>query len=946
MKKIISIILAASMIFSITTGIFLYKPKEAKAFWGIGDISIDPVQFVKEQILDNLVKPVARHMSIRLQQEIARWAQGGFSDENKPFAMTSWKQEVAEALNIASGIYIQELNLTPLCTPIRISIGTALGLNMPGNVPYTKYAACTLQDIVDNIEEFYKNPSIAVYGWDTWTALTQSNNNFLGSALMAFQEKSQVEKQEITEKGREIQVGQGIKNETICTETQQEACAKICIDKYVATINGLPNPVFVACIKSCEKADLGICLQKQTRKLGSEIKASVDKAIGSDIDWLITADEITEMLGLVFSGLFTKLTHGINGMLTKATSSTSTISANQAKYGYYKDYKKTQTPEDITNLKTDILTNILNSIKQVSATGYDCNEDNQLKGEVYQEITADILNEESQHLYATIEGVDLKPDFEALDSPQAVKNGIAIYGQTWNDIPFKRYPDQCTKIANKKCSDIRTGLPFELNVANINAECTTGCHETINNYRLQGISDTEAINKAVADGKCSSYSIGNACLQGGYLIDKTKNYCNECVKKYEESCSLKETPEETAQCLETYCGNYKEISSSIKDSQDFYNRCALNETKYSCEVCLKEYFMPADYCEQIYDYINRAFIKYPALVYSDIWWGRRIIFANDGKDCTKPTLWDYFSSRLIGIFGWEQNYSSIISFLRGKLPIPTGLTCRIMPDFKFPDQGGKGCKDFCNVTDEELKNITDNEPNDLDCTGPKNTQSWGGIWGADGYHPGSQWLDYLIRQKSKCCGALLGHEPEKYKKCRGIEDDVFEDVAICSYAKPVSEEPWCYCGEGERPMGWGKTKPYEEYQETPDKITYCANFSFESPEKKDVRIYTDATPGGGVVYIAKNGCTDPDKASIPNDDQVASGPGGEICSFETPRSDGTQEYFCDLSGEKGELQAGVYNNDKEDNRGTSMHVCAPCNSGDADYPYYGTDLNQCENKVQ
>ncbi|MFZ2970761.1 MAG: hypothetical protein WA063_06445, partial [Minisyncoccia bacterium] len=467
MKKQIFTILLFIIILISTISILPIATKKADAF-----IFPDPLQAIKEWVLDALPKTVARHMVVRLQQEIARWAQGGFTDENKPFAMISWKQEVKNALQIASSRFVSEFNLTPLCSPFKVSLGTALGINMPGGaaMPYRTYAACTIGDIVDNVEEFYKNPSIALYGWDTWTALAQPNNNFVGSFMMAQAEKKRLEQEEITEVEKEVEAGQGIKNETICNATDQQQCAANC------------NKNDAACMKSCEKSSIGACLQKTTKKLGSEIKTSVDKAIGSDIDWLISADEITEMMNLVFSGLFNKLTHGINGMLTKGSSSTTTISKNQAEYGYYKDYKKTLTPQDVTKLKGDILTNILKSVQSVSAAGYSCDKNEQIKGEIYSEMVADILNEESQHLYTTMEGINLKPDFEVLDAKPAVDNKIAVYGVTWDDVPYNKYPEKCASIANKKCIEIKTFLPYELSLNNINSECATGCLEQVNNY--------------------------------------------------------------------------------------------------------------------------------------------------------------------------------------------------------------------------------------------------------------------------------------------------------------------------------------------------------------------------------------------------------------------------------------------------------------------------------
>ena len=971
MKSRISIFLILIIIFGIFAGTFFYKPQKAHA--GIfGDI----MMALKEFALDTLPKTIARQMMVRLQQEIGRWAQGGFSDENKPFAMTSWKQEVTEALKIASGRFVQEMNLTSLCAPIRISLGEMFNIDIPlgGSVPYSTYAACTLGDIGENIEDFYRNPSISLYGWDTFNELFRPQNNVIGAFLLADERQTEIEDEEIEEVAKEVAAGAGVKNETICTQDDQEACIKICNEKYEPTLPpyGTPNPLYVACVKGCEKSSTGVCLQEKTKKLGSEIKTSVDKAIGSDIEWLITADEITEMINLVFSGLFNKLTHGINGLLTKGTSSTSTVAINQAQYNYNADYKRNLTPEDISETRNSILSNILKSVQQISVTGYVCNEDEMLEPETYQELAADILNEESQHLYTAMEGVNLKADFEVLDNQFAVDNKIDIYGTTWNDIPFTKYPEKCSKIAGKKCVDIVLNLPYEFDENNVNTECTTGCHETINNYRLQcqaklatcvgNCTDTdptpcingckktysncdgESINKAVADGKCSSYAIGNACLQARYVIDRTKTRCDECFKKYQESCESITEADEKQRCLESACGNYKDIVpvvKPIKDAKDFYNRCASYQTKMSCEVCLKEYFMPANYCDEIYDFINRAFVKYPA--YSD----------PPGILGTIPF------DILHAFFGPYYKFSSKDGCIPGSVEavgalgyLSTGLTCRILPDAKF--EKNKTCQDVCNVTEDELKNIADNEPQNLDCNGPipsaplsddwGNTSSWGGVWRAKGYFPGFLYRSYLIYKKTKCCSAFAATESE-YNTCRGI----IEPTKTCKWSLPVNKEPWCYCDEGQRPLGFTRTG------DPLSTGTYGGDCSSDeiSTNGNEIYIYTNNDPDSDTFFLGNSVCIETDERTNNTDQNDDGNPDGTPTdATAAPSPIWTQipngKTTWTLSNIiKGDYKFGVYHNSNDD-VGSGIHVCEKCNPSDPNYNggYYGTDYDQCTGKTQ
>lgn len=727
MKKPIATILIILMILSLAFNVFLYKPKKAKALFGIGDISIDIVAQIKDWIVDEIPRRVARHMMVRLQQEVSRWAQGGFTDENKPFAMTSWKNEVLDALNLASAKFIEEFGLTPLCQPIRFNLGQRLGIAQFYNVPYTQYAACTMEKVVENVADFWENPSITMYGWDTWTALVQPQNNIFGGFFLATEREEEIESQEIESKKQEIQQGYGPEKE--CLEYQAMDDEEMAACENDCYVQGVEEGVSWTeqCLSECQNRNSGICLEYRTKTPGSIIHSTLEKAIGSDIDWLISADEISEMFGLIFSSLFNKLIYG-TGIASKPFYQPAQFSY-QAQTDYYKSYKKTLSFEDVRKLKNDILNNILKSIKRITTSTYECDKENQLEQEVFNEITAEILDEEAQHLYTAIEGVDLQADFIVLN-----KN------QDWDDIAFNKYPVKCSKITETKCNNISSGLPYELNLNNINAQCATGCLSEINkelkeceNKRKTCLADcssfdTEcaavcnnqyiacedaAITTAVNEGRCSTYAIGRACLDGAILINKAKNRCDECIKEAKIQCEIEPTEEERRNCINLYCSEYEDINPTIVDGEDFYDRCKLADKREACYVCLKEYFMPAQYCLTIYDYINRAFVKYPALVYHNLWWGPFTEFADCAETRSDPST------------------------------IPVGLTCRILPDYEFP--GGGTCQSYCNVTEEQLKDITDNKPKNSDCNPEK--------WDAGGFHPG-QYRKYLERKKAKCSNVL------------------------------------------------------------------------------------------------------------------------------------------------------------------------------------------------
>jgi hypothetical protein len=174
----------------------------------------------------------------------------------------------------------------------------------------------------------------------------------------------------------------------------------------------------------------------------------------------------------------------------------------------------------------------------------------------------------------------------------------------------------------------------------------------------------------------------------------------------------------------------------------------------------------------------------------------------------------------------------------------------------------------------------------------------------------------------------------------------------CTYAKPVWEEPWCYCDEGWRPLGANRTG-----EPKGDRGGDCADFSFESPNTK-VYGYTGNETYGDWVYVAKDSCTEIGT----REDGLANGPRDIIdqCQWQTEGTyknpGGRSAWECDLTGQTGTLHGGIYRNvarTADDPEASNWwHLCAkceePCNGkpGEPGCPYYGTEYNQCSGKVE
>jgi len=730
LQKIIAPIMLISLILSLSLGLLFWGPKQAKGQIGV-PVQDAPTEIqeimatLKEWGLDQVVRSIARMAMNRLRASIIRWAQGGFRDDNQPLAITNWKGFFKQAIDIASARFIQEFGLTPLCSPIRVSLNTLLGLNLRqgGVILYEEYAACTIDQIVDNVEEFWKNPSIQVYGWDTWTALMQPQNNIFGSALMALQRESDIQDEELNAAQQEAQAGQGYQDETICNETDREACEKRCSEA---------GPPSLDCLKNCELSTLGVCLNETTKNIGSTVNAAIEKTVGSDIDWLISADEWSELIEIMISSLLNKAIFGLG--LSGGTYRTTTQQQYQEQNAYHQITKQMLTPQNQYQVKSKTLSRILGAIQSINRSVRTCETSEAIDINVLVRAYDDVLEGESEALYSETERINLQPDYEILD-PINAPSDLMVYGYSWENIPAYKYPSQCRKLLTDsgitgKCQKFNSGLPPVS--TDSNCECIFGInHHNCPPAPYPPLSLTSALDKA----KANFY---NSCKG---IYNNVVNRCDACLKEAGEKCEKISDAAKRLQCIDNACNNYTGIAG-VTGAQDFYNKCLIEERKTACYTCLKEYFMPANYCGQIGDYIARATVKYPGTYRK-----------------SESTLGiDWLNADSVAWIGVKDSSVCPDSATDGA---ETGvdLICRIVPDFAFGD--GRTCQANCpftaSFTKEMLYDINDNSPNENDCN-QRSVRTGGspGIWAVE---------NGAFENKGKCCRAFKGHKPDDYAAC-------------------------------------------------------------------------------------------------------------------------------------------------------------------------------------
>lgn len=280
-----SLVLTIALVFAF---VVVYTPQEinhhrnyhtADAIFGLPSLLT-----IKETVLDPIAWTIAKSIVSMMVTDIVTWINNGF--EGSPAFITDLDNFLLKAADQAVGQYIEELggDLSFLCSPFKLDIQIALAIeyeNIRANRPYQ---GCTLSGIVDNIEDFLDG-TFDDNGWENWITITGNPEKYTpyGQRLAAEQELlNRIAESEDREK-TQASWGSGFTSGKVC--------------ENVETPNG------------------GTTLRCSIVKPGRMIADSLSKALGAGQDTLITADEISEIIGALIAQLATKALTGAAGLL-------------------------------------------------------------------------------------------------------------------------------------------------------------------------------------------------------------------------------------------------------------------------------------------------------------------------------------------------------------------------------------------------------------------------------------------------------------------------------------------------------------------------------------------------------------------------------------------------------------------------------------------------------
>lgn len=203
---------------------------------------------------------------------------GYIQGEGKPKFVTNWKDFAEDVGQAAAGEFAQSAGLNFLCSPFQLQIRFAV-LPVP---KFSEQVQCTLDDIVKNVQDFYND--FRNGGWLAYGTSWQPQNNFFGALL-------------------EVSKELNLRKEAAVLAGLNEAAAGGGFLSWKDEAGNIHTP-------------------------GSTAKDLVSKAVGTDIDFILSADELGDYVGAIANALINRVIQEGVAKIQKVSSRQEVDSAN------------------------------------------------------------------------------------------------------------------------------------------------------------------------------------------------------------------------------------------------------------------------------------------------------------------------------------------------------------------------------------------------------------------------------------------------------------------------------------------------------------------------------------------------------------------------------------------------------------------------------------------
>lgn len=242
------------------------------------------LETLKKRILDLMV------------DEIVNWIQG----EGDPRFVTDWQQFLEDAGNVALGELAVRVAGAGICEPFSAGILRNLSVPEPrafsdGDL-YGSSITCTLDEIVDNIDSFYEDFTNG--GWAAYNTSWQVENHPISVFILSENLKYQTIASAQNAARLEALAGNGFLSTKTCTEKSGSESADL--------------------DKDGTKGDIASTCRITTP--GSVVGDLVGQAVGSDIAYIVSAEQLAAYMAAISDALWNRLIRdGVSGLAGLST---------------------------------------------------------------------------------------------------------------------------------------------------------------------------------------------------------------------------------------------------------------------------------------------------------------------------------------------------------------------------------------------------------------------------------------------------------------------------------------------------------------------------------------------------------------------------------------------------------------------------------------------------
>ena len=228
------------------------------------DISEKIARWVKEDLVKSLRDVIAKRIIDYIVDQTIVWIQGG----GQPKFVTDWDGFLKDAANIAFDQVIKDVGLAQLCSPFKLQVQISL---LPVQ-QFQQRIDCTLDDVVKNIEDFYND--FEKGGWIAYNEAWQPQGNYYGEMLMI----------------------------------HDEMITRGALAKEAAEKEALAGKGFLS-VKRCLEWDTEQtkCLKEEIVTPGDVVGAMTSKAVGSDIDYILSAKELEQYVAAIVNAVINRV---------------------------------------------------------------------------------------------------------------------------------------------------------------------------------------------------------------------------------------------------------------------------------------------------------------------------------------------------------------------------------------------------------------------------------------------------------------------------------------------------------------------------------------------------------------------------------------------------------------------------------------------------------------